>query len=101
MAASAAGMAFGWNESGWFFQTIFTLLPYCSRTCLSVGSTREQNGHWKSLHTAMVTGAPLGPSMGAAPTSMATFSVGTAGAAMAGGGAAGAALTFSATMTSY
>jgi hypothetical protein len=27
IAASAAGIAFGWNESGRFFQTILTLSP--------------------------------------------------------------------------
>ena len=70
MAASAAGIALGWKESGWFFQATRILPLYSSRSCCSVGSTRPQNGHWKSDHSTMVTGAFLGPRTGALPTSI-------------------------------
>src|SRR5712691_2927396 len=63
-------MALGWNESGWFFQAIRIFPWYCSRSCCSVGSTRPQNGHWKSDHSTIVTGAFFGPSTGALPTSI-------------------------------
>ncbi len=41
-----------------------TLSPYLSLTCLSVGETRWQNGHWKSENSMRVTGADAGPSAG-------------------------------------
>ena len=41
-----------------------TSLGYLSVICFSVGLTREQNGHWKSLNSTMVTLADLGPLRG-------------------------------------
>ena len=43
---------------------------YVSSSFLSVGFTREQNGHWKSENSTTVTGAPAGPLAGlfASPT---------------------------------
>src|SRR5205823_12189763 len=98
IAASAAGIALGWNDSGWFFQAIRTLPLYSSSICLSVGSTRPQNGHWKSDHSTMVTGAFFGPRTGAAPTSTVNFW--SAAGAAAAWGALPADLTLSATIVS-
>ena len=36
-------------------QTIFTLSPYSFMICSTVGSTRLQNGHWKSENSWMTT----------------------------------------------
>ena len=61
----AAGFAFGWKGSGLFFQTMRSLSgPYVSLSWLIVGSTREQNGHWKSLKSTIVTGAERMPHIG-------------------------------------
>src|ERR1700759_1146462 len=38
-----------------------TSSPYFSRRWASTGATRAQNGHWKSLHTTIVTSASSGP----------------------------------------
>ncbi len=62
--ASAAGMAFGCMGSGWCFQTTRTCPLKASSTCLSVGSTRPQNGHWKSEKRTMVSLASAGPRAG-------------------------------------
>src|SRR5260370_30384676 len=85
IAASAAGMALGWNESGWFFQAMRTLPLYSLSICLSVGSTRLQKGHWKSDHSTMVIFGDFAPITGALPTSTSPFASG------AGGGPAGTA----------
>ena len=45
-AAIAVGIARLWNDSGWFFHTNRTLLPYSFSICAKVGSIRLQNGHW-------------------------------------------------------
>ena len=61
MAASAAGIALGWKGRGWFFHASRPCSPYAAITCLSVGSTRLQKGHWKSDHSTMVTAALAAP----------------------------------------
>jgi len=64
-AASAAGRALLWNGRGLFFQTTRTLSgPYSFLIRSTVGSTREQNGHSKSLASTIVTGASALPHMG-------------------------------------
>src|SRR4051812_23719007 len=85
MAASAAGIAFGWKGSGWFFHTRRTLPAYSFITCASVGCARLQKGHWKSDHSTMVTGAVLGPLAGPFPGWTSNFGspVGAPGAAWA------------------
>src|SRR5215831_19255746 len=87
MAASAAGIAFWWNGSGWFFHTMRTSFGYVSSTCLNVGSTRPQNGHWKSDHSTIVTLAFFAPRTGELPTS-ALYTVFGSGWPGWGGGAA-------------
>jgi hypothetical protein len=42
---------------------------YFSSICLTVGTTREQKGHWKSENSTMVIGAPCGPTLGPLPAS--------------------------------
>jgi hypothetical protein len=42
-----------------------TLSPYVFWICSRVGPTLPQNGHWKSDISAIVTGAPAGPFIGA------------------------------------
>jgi hypothetical protein len=74
-----------WKGSGWFTKTMATSLGYFFSISFTVGVTRPQNGHWKSLNSTTVTLAALGPRRGA-PAGMATF-LGPAG----GGGADGAA----------
>ena len=64
-ATMAAGMALGWKSSGKSRQTTRTLPLYSSRILSMVGSTREQNGHWKSENCTMVTSASLAPLPGA------------------------------------
>src|SRR4051812_35329567 len=98
MAASAAGIAFGWKLKGWFFQAILTLPLYSSMICLSVGSTRLQKGHWKSEYSTIVTAAVLGPRTGALPTETSNFWSGAAAAAATG--AEPADFTFSAVSVS-
>src|SRR3954466_5540304 len=98
MAASAAGIAFGWKLKGLFFHAILTLPLYSSMICLSVGSTRLQNGHWKSENSTMVTGAVFGPRTGALPTLTSNFWSGAGAAAAAGADPAD--FTFSATSVS-
>src|SRR5438067_650343 len=90
MAASAAGMALLWNGSGRFFHTMRTSFGYSLATCVSVGSTRPQNGHWKSDHMTMVTLDVLGPRAGEWPTSAlyTVFASGSPGRAAGVGGAA-------------
>ena len=46
-----------------------TLPLYFSSICLTVGTTREQNGHWKSENSTICTGAFVGPTDGALPAS--------------------------------
>src|SRR5262249_55447261 len=65
MAASAAGIACSWNGSGLLRHTTRSLSPYLARMASMVGSTREQNGHWKSLHSIIVTSASGLPRVGA------------------------------------
>ena len=60
-----APIAFLCMSRGRCFQTIRTLSPYTLSICVRVGPTLEQNGHWKSENSAMVTGAPAGPRAGA------------------------------------
>src|SRR5436190_18954731 len=84
MAASAAGSALGWKGSGWFFHTMRILPLYSSSSCLRVGPTLEQKGHWKSENSITVIGAFFGPLLGESPTAIWT---GLSG----GGGAVGAA----------
>jgi len=52
-------------SSGKFFQTMRTSSPYVFATCLRVGPTLAQYGHWKSEKSAMVTGADAFPREGA------------------------------------
>ena len=66
IATWAAGSAFGWKGSGLLRHTSRTLSPYCLRICSTVGSTRPQNGHWKSLNSTMVTSASGLPRSGCA-----------------------------------
>ena len=47
------------------FQTTRTLSPYVLSTCVRVGPTLEQYGHWKSENSAIVTGAEAFPLEGA------------------------------------
>src|SRR5262249_44477549 len=64
-AAIAAGIALLWNGSGLDFQTMRSLSgPYFSLSWLIDVSTREQNGHWKSLKSTSVTGALRLPQTG-------------------------------------
>src|SRR5438128_12146686 len=86
MAASAAGIAFGWKESGWFFHTRRTFPGYWSITCFSVDCARPQYGHWKSDHSTMVTGGVFAPVHGPSPAS--TLRACASGAAAGGGAAA-------------
>ena len=65
MEAMAAGVANWCMSRGRCFQTIRTLSPYVFSICVRVGPTLEQNGHWKSENSAIVTGAPAGPRKGA------------------------------------
>src|SRR3569623_419868 len=58
-----------------------------------VGSTRPQNGHWKSDHITMVTGASLSPRRGSEPCSVLLAVFGPGSPAAAGGGGGGAALS--------
>ena len=58
--ASAAGVALLWNGSGSCLNATRTSLPYSFMTCLTVGSTRPQNGHWKSENSTIVTLASFG-----------------------------------------
>ena len=50
--------------SGNWRKTIRTLSPYFALTWSRVGITREQNGHWKSENSTIVTGAVAGPLAG-------------------------------------
>ena len=57
--------AFWWNDSGNCRNTKCTLSPYFSfRSCTAVAA-REQNGHWKSENSTIVTLAFAGPNAGA------------------------------------
>src|SRR3954464_6828023 len=69
IAAFAAGIALGWKLSGSLRQTMRTSSLYVSSTCLSVGSTRAQNGHWKSDHSTIVTFGFFAPVHGPSPGS--------------------------------
>ena len=60
-AASAAPCALLWNGSGKLRNEMRTLPSYFSSICLIVGTTREQNGHWKSENSTICTGAVLRP----------------------------------------
>src|SRR5262252_411617 len=66
-AASAARCALSWKGSGICLNAIRILPLYSSSTCFSVGTAREQNGHWKSLNATSVTFALVGPLTGASP----------------------------------
>src|SRR5215510_8189032 len=90
-AASAARWALSWNGSGSCLNAIFTFPLYSSSICLSTGTAREQNGHWKSLNATTVTLAPLGPLTGASPSLMFCLPSGAAGADGEGAGASAAA----------
>src|ERR1051325_2243586 len=89
-AAMAAGMALGWKGSGRSRHATRTLPLYSSMTLLMVGSTREQNGHWKSENCTMVTSASLAPFTGA-PLTSALNTVVASGSPWRGGGGGGAA----------
>ena len=54
--------------------------------CSMVGSTREQNGHWKSDHSTIVTLACSGPLAGALPTGTLKRSTLESGSAAVGTG---------------
>ena len=81
--ALAAPRAWAWKDSGWFTNAMATSFGYLSVISFSVGFTREQNGHWKSLNSTMVTLACLGPLRGAC-AGMATFLAPPWGAAAGG-----------------
>ena len=67
-ATIAAGIACGWKLSGWCFQAMRTLPGNASWTAWRLGSTRLQNGHWKSETTTIVTSASAGPRRGVSST---------------------------------
>ena len=58
-----------------------------SSICFSVGTTREQNGHWKSDHSTIVTFAPFLPPLAGASAGKSILRM-AAGAGAAGDGAA-------------
>ena len=88
IAAFAAGSAFGWKGSGSLRHTSFTSPLYVSRIFRTVGSTRRQNGHWKSENSTIVTFAFFAPVHGeSAPISTRRA---CAGGGACGGGAGGA-----------
>ena len=66
-AASAASGASAWKGSGLCRKITRTLFPYSFSIWWSVGTTRLQNGHWKSENSTTVTFASAGPF--AAPSS--------------------------------
>src|SRR5207237_10149206 len=68
-AAIAAGIALGWKGSGRSRHATRTLPLYSVITWLIVGSTRLQNGHWKSENCTIVTFASLAGLVGAHLTS--------------------------------
>src|SRR6188472_2446201 len=92
--ASAAPLALLWKGSGWLRKTIFTLSPYASSICLRVGTTREQNGHWKSDQSTIVTFAPALPPLAGESEGTSTLRIaagaGAEGALGAWGAGAGA-----------
>ena len=92
MAAMAAGLALLWKGSGRLRQATRTLPEYSFMIWSTVGSTREQNGHWKSENWTMVTRASLAPLMGAPAMSALYTSVGRGSPALASS-LRGAALT--------
>ena len=65
----AAGLALLWKGSGRLRHATRTLPAYSFMIWSMVGSTREQNGHWKSENCTMVTSASLAPLIGAPLTS--------------------------------
>ena len=60
-AASAAGTACGCIGSGWCFHTTRICPGNACSSCASEGSTRVQNGHWKSEKSTTVSFASAGP----------------------------------------
>ena len=63
-AASAEGSAREWKGSGLCLKAQRSLPGKASSSCLSVGPTRLQKGHSKSLDSTMVTSALAGPRVG-------------------------------------
>src|SRR3989344_6287337 len=62
--AMAAGRALGWMLSSGNCRYTQAIWPLLSSTIfLSVGCTREQNGHWKSEYSISTTGALKEPIM--------------------------------------